>query len=386
MWVKIFNKVNRLGICMLKNMFYRSLLMGLFLCLSAFKTGTPPVVYITLQNQALSISAKEFYIAGVNDGRKDNNKIGNLQPFTNGSDKQAAAYDIDLKGGIAAVKNFMSYGLPVNKTLRPIVVKLKTLTVTEAPVSNRVVKGGINLIISFYLQRGEDAVYLVDYSTNTTYQRKPGPAQQIEPLLRSALNNSLVYLNSWMNAQAGTNIKLAKSVKLYFTDYTEPVEGDTIYYSVNRPLKWTDFTGKPPGNSKHVAEVFSGLGYDENVKVENSIVKVTLAIKVYAPKSACWVSTAIANSENLNHEQRHFDIAKLVGEHFKQLLRAERLPTDNYDGDINVIYFDALREFHDLQKKYDDETSHSNNKYQQQLWDIKKENELAALVKKNKAG
>lgn len=344
-----------------------------------------PVAYITLHKQALGITPKEFYIATIDDGRTDKTHIGKLQPYANNPGKQAEVYDIDVKGGIAAIKNFVTYALPIDKSMRPVIIKLKTLNVTEEPVNNGLVKGYIKLSASFYLQNGEDAIHLVDYNANTAYQRSPGPAQQIEPLLSSALSNSLVYLNNWMNAQAGTNIKLAKAVKVFFTDYNETVEGDTIYYSINRPLAWADFKGKQQTGTWNGAEVFASIGYDEHVSVSNSIVNVTLAIKAYIPKSASWVSTDVVNANSLNHEQRHFDIAKLVAEHFKQRVMAEKLPPDNYDGAINMAYLDALREMYDMQKKYDAETAHSTNTYQQELWNNRIDDELVALGVKKKA-
>jgi hypothetical protein len=369
---------------MFKISFFKFVFAILLVSHSVFKADAQQVTYVALQNQALNFVPKEFYIAGINDARSNPGKIGSLQPFA-AVNSPAQIYNIDLKGGIAAVKNFMSYALPVNKLLNPVVLKLKTLNVTEEPVINGTVKGSIKLILSFYLQRGDDLVFLVDYNTTTDYQRRPGPAQQIEPLLRSALGNSLTYLNTWMNQQAGSNIKLAKAVKLYFTDYREPTEGDTIYYNVTRPLQWADFIGEPPRTSKHAAEVFPGIGFDESVKIEKGIVKLTLAIKVYVPKSACWALPSAMGTESLDHEQRHFDIAKLVGEHFKQNLLAEPLPANNYDGNINVLYFDALRELDKMQKQYDGETAHSNNKYQQQLWDTKIDSELLKLGIKKQA-
>lgn len=364
---------------------YRFILPLLLLCISAFENDMHPVSYIVLQNQALNISPKEFYVAAVEDGRKINTNIGKLQPYVNNPDKQSAPYEIDFKGGIAAIKFFVGYVLPIDKSKRPVTIKINMLNVTEGPVSSGLVKGDIKLVVSFYLQNGEDATHLVDYKTNTTYQRKPGPGQQIEPLLRSALINSLVYLNNWMNTQASTNIKLAKGVKVSFADYNEQAEGDTIYYKVNRPLTWADFKGKQQPGSRNGAEVFASIGYDERVTVQNSIVNVTLSVKVYLPKSASWVSMGQVNAYNLNHEQRHFDIAKLVAEHFKQNIAAEKLPPDNYDGTINMAYLDALREMNDLQKKYDAETAHSINAYQQQLWNSRIDDELATLGVKRKA-
>jgi hypothetical protein len=354
------------------------LIISLFV-FTAFKINSQPASVIVLQNEQLPITPKEFYIAAVNDDRKDNTTIGSLQPFVTAKGKLSEAYNVDFKGGMAAIKNFIGYSLPVNKALRPIIIKIKAFNVIETPVSGGYVKGDVRLILSFNLQRGEDQVHLVDYKGSANYQRKPGPPQQIEPILRSAIKNSLIYLNNWMDVQADNNIKLARGVKVTFADYSEAVEGDTIYYRANRPLKWDDFKARPPITNRHDAEVFTSIGYNETVKLEKGIINIKLDIKVYAPKSACWVNSGGANAYSLNHEQRHYDITRLVAEHFKQNIKAEKLSTDNYDGPINVVYFDALREQDKLQKQYDSETSHSVNSYQQQKWNERIDKELAAL-------
>ncbi|MGY4539230.1 hypothetical protein ACVW0P_003664 [Mucilaginibacter sp. UYNi724] len=360
-------------------------LWGLIWCFASFKTNAQTTSYIILQNQALKITPKEFYVAAVEDGRVDNTIIGKLQPVANVAGEPEAAYKIDLKGGIAAIKNFVAYSLPVNKTLRPVIVKLNNLKVTEMPAGTGAVKGQLKLSVSFYLQKGEDPVHLVDYNTTTTYQHKAGPAQQIEPLIRSALSNCLTYLNTWMDAQADGNIKLAKTFKITFTDYNESAEGDTIYYSVNRPLKWVDFRGKAASNSRHGAEIFAGLGYEEHSKIEKGTVLMTFAMKVYAPKSACWVNPSSKTATSLNHEQRHFDIARLVAEHYKQRIIAEKPTPDTYDAIISMEYLDALREMNKLQKQYDTETAHGIDNYKQSLWNDKVENELLELGIKRKA-
>ncbi|MES2265537.1 MAG: DUF922 domain-containing protein [Bacteroidota bacterium] len=356
----------------------------ILVCIASFKTDAQPTNYITLQNQALKVTPKEFYIAAVEDGRSNSNSIGTVQSTTNIPGKPVV-YNIDLKGGIAAIKNFVAYSLPVNKALRPIIIKLNELKVTEALAATGAVKGDIKLMVSFYLQKGDEAVHLADYRTTTNYQRKAGPAQQLEPLIRSALTNCITYLNTWMDAQAAGNIKLAKNFKIKFVDYNEPKEGDTVYYNTGRPLKWDDFQGKRGTNIKHGAEVFAGLGYDEDVKVENSTVNMKFAVKVYVPKSACWVNPAAINSYSLNHEQRHFDIAKLVAEHYKQKILAEKPTPDTYDAVISMEYLEALREMNRLQRQYDTETAHGIDTYRQGLWNDKIDEELVQLGIKNKA-
>ncbi|GGH16078.1 hypothetical protein [Mucilaginibacter phyllosphaerae] len=370
---------------MLKKFLFVITLLGFTFWATAFKTGSLPVACITLQKQPLQITPKEFYVAAVEDGRKDNTAIGALQSYTLAPGKPPEAYPVDIKDGMAAIKNFIITSMTTDKSLRPVIIKLNDLNVSEVIAAPGVVKGEIKLSMAFYLQKGEDPIHLVDYHTTTSYRRKAGPAQQIEPLLRSALNNSLSYLNNWMNAQAPGNIKLARSFKITFKDYNEPAEGDTIYYATNRPLKWDDFKGKMQTDSRHGAEIFAGIGYEEEKKVENATIYLTFAMKVYAPKSACWVSPGTLTPYNLNHEQRHFDIAKLVAEHYKKEILAQNPTPDSYDAIISMGYLDALREMNKMQKLYDNETAHSINSYQQQMWNNRIDKELAELKIKTKA-
>jgi hypothetical protein len=333
---------------------------------------------IELKNERLSISPKEFYIAGVTDKRTDK-VIAQIIPTVLPSSKAVRA----LHAGFASVASYITNSIPINKRLHPVVVEMKSLKIREIDLGGGKVEGQILMDLSFSLQAEDDLVHLVNYKGSASYQRNAGPAQLVEPLLRSTINNGIVYLNNWMNAQANTNVKLAKAVKVFFKDHFEAEEGDTIYYNVNRPLKWTDFQGKPQYSSKYGAEIFASLGYSEDVKVINGVVNITLALKVYAPKSACWVKQD-ASAYALNHEQRHFDIVKLVAERFKLQIASMILPTNNYDGPINVAYFDALREINTLQKAYDAETQHSIDVYQQRQWDSKIDKELITAGVKSK--
>jgi hypothetical protein len=346
---------------------------------AAFKINTTPDTYVELQNQRLNITPKEFYITRIDDERADKTIIGRLLSAKPIPGKMDEILKVDLKGGAAAaIKGFIDNSFSADKTLRPIIIKIKAFSVVENPAANARADGRISLAITYGYERDEDFIKLGDYSTTSTYQRNTGPAQQVEPLLRNAIINTLTYLNNWINKQVDTNIKLAKGVRINFTDHQESPEGDTIYYDINRPLTWDDFLLKPQ-NSKYAAEVFASLGYNEEVKLIKGIINITLDIKVYLPKSACWARYDAMNSNSLLHEQHHFDIVKIVGEHFKKQILAEKLKPGNYDGPINMAYFDALREINALQKQYDTETAHSTNAYQQQQWNARIERELQEL-------
>jgi hypothetical protein len=350
----------------------------------AFTLNGQADTYIELQNQRLNITPTEFYISRIDDERIDKKTIGKLIPVTSPANP-AGAVRIDLKGGAAtSLRNFVGNSFTANKLARPLIIKIRSFSVTETAVTAGKVDGKISLAIAFGFEREEDFIPLSSYSGGSTYQRNIGPAQQIEPLIRAAVVSALLYMNNWMGNQVNTNIKLAHGVKVKFTNYNEQPEGDTIYYNVNRPLTWADFMAKPQ-NNRYAAEIFASLGYVEEVKLVKGVIYITLAIKVYVPKSASWVRFDTMNSNSLNHEQRHFDIVKLVAERFKQKVLAEDLSTYNYDGPINMAYLDALREIYAMQKQYDGDTGHGTNAYRQQEWNSRIDKELQSLgVKSDK--
>jgi len=333
---------------------------------------------IVLHNELLDVNQKQFYIDAVADGREDRNSIGRIITNPTAKDSDPVGSAIDLAGGFTAIKQFITRGLPSNKSLRPVIITLQKFNVSERLLPDKHVEGHVNLQLSFDLKNTDTGpIHLTDYKGNAVYKRATRPAQAVEPILRQALKNGLIYFLNWIDAQSATNIKLATNVKLILTDYADTTEGDTIYYAVKRPITWADFQSKIAA-SRYSAEVFPGIGYDEHTEIKNSIVNVHLSIKVFLPKSACWVKDGDRTDYALNHEQRHFDIVKIVAEHLKQKLKAENLPVNNFDGFINVDYLDAYREMNDLQKQYDDETHHGVETAEQQRWNERIDKELKA--------
>jgi hypothetical protein len=329
---------------------------------------------VDLINEQLSVIPKEFYISAVVDERDERNAVAWLLSPGEGV---ASGYAVDLKGGaLTTIKQFLNVAWPVNKTLRPVIIHIKKFRLDETPLPGGHVEGKIRVGLSFYLQRDEEEpVHLTDYNGSAGYNRSAGQQIDMEPLLRHALEYGLIYFNTWMNREADTNIKLAKAVKYIFTDYTEQPEGDTIYYSAQRPLRWDDFKAKPLGG-KYEAEVFPSISYAEQVEVVKGIVNVHLSVKAYLPKSASWVRDGSRDAYSLNHEQRHFDIVKIIAERFKQKLKAEKPTVDNYDGPINVQYLESFHEMNVMQDQYDNETHHGTNPYIQQQWNERIDKEL----------
>ena len=338
---------------------------------------------IVLHPQPLSITPKEFYVAQVTDERAEKAAIAWLFPIIQPKQKPVVQA-VDLKGGAqVAIQDFIFQSLPRDKKQRPIVVRVKECKVTETLVAPGRIEGKVAVALAFDLMNEVENVHLTDYRLDTKYARPDNqPVNIVEPALRESFSSALKYFNTWINSQADDNPNLAKEVKVSIKDYHEKPEGDTIYYSVNRPLNWNDFQEKAP-NSKYAATVFPSLGFDEKSEIKNGVIKIQLSMKIYVPKSACWVKDNDRTDYTLNHEQRHFDIVEVVGKRFEQKIKSMKLPVTNTDGQINYQFYEYFREMNHLQDQYDAETRHGINTAEQERWNKRIDDDLVALgVKK----
>jgi hypothetical protein len=336
---------------------------------------------IILLDEKIGFNPHEFYIDNVVDERDGRSYVAAL--ITNNTAHASVIEKADLQGGAAtAIKQFVNHNLPRNPALRPVVITLKEFKLTESTLPAGRVNGHLSVVFSFDLQLKYYTVHLMDYRRGIRYDRSDQQPDAAEPALRRGIEEALLAFNTWMEQQADNNALLATAVKVHFTDYTEKQEGDTIYYAVNRPLKWSDFQDKPRA-SRFEAEIFTSIGYTEQMAVTKGVININIALKVDLPKSDCWIRGDSHDDYILNHEQRHFDIEKLVAEHFKQKISGMTLPVENYDGPINVEYLETLREATRMQKQYDAETHHGMDRQAQEQWNDRIDKELKAYgVKK----
>lgn len=331
---------------------------------------------IKLLHERIRVTPTEFYIKKVLDDRSDQSPVAKL--FLPETGSKPVMQPVDLYGGgYEAIRDFMLQGLPQNTSARPVNVRIKECNIIEAMSGENRVSGQINLVLQFDLARDSEAVVLTRYKSTVKYNRPVNSLTVVEPAFRQLLVNSLKFFNTWMNKEAPRNIELARGVKISFTDYLEQ-DADTVYFHVSRPLTWDDFRGSAE-NSKYVAAVFSSFGYDQRSELKDGIIQVELAMKVYVVKSASWVAPGVNDIYSLNHEQRHFDLVKLVAERFKEKLLSEKLSPDNYEGIINYEYLEFYREMNQRQKKYDSDTGHSTNQGIQQQWNLSIDNDLKAF-------
>lgn len=340
----------------------------------------PDTEPITLQAEPLPFTPKEFFIAGINDERSDKKAVAWLIPLTKSAGSSAKTVPVDLKGGaLNAIKLFVKNSLPLNAALRPVLINLRECSITEKPLEDGSVEGMVVVSMEFNLQGKNENKYLTEYQGSTRYVRAPGRHTIVEQALRQSLAGSLKYLNNWMDQEAPHNIKLAKGMKISFTDFTESTGDDTVYYDPARPVTWDDFLAKPAKKDKFVASIFPNFGYRNSSEVKDGYLNLDITFRVYMLKNISWVRDNARDAYGLNHEQRHFDITKIVVERFKQKILQKELSMEDFDGELGFLYIEAYREMNKLQDQYDHETSHGINRAAQEQWNKKISAELESF-------
>ncbi|RVU00474.1 hypothetical protein EOD41_13435 [Mucilaginibacter limnophilus] len=331
--------------------------------LAAFKADN----FIVLPDEPLPFKPHGYYIAAVTDDRPAKSPVA--QVVTLSADKKTAVQSADLQGGtLSAVRGYISRNLDKDASQRPVIVSIKEFKLTETSLPGNRVDGQVKLVLSFGLQKDYGFERLVDYRGGLHYIRPVSNSALAATQLRDCLKNGITYFNNWMKANTGTNIKLAQKVTFKFTDYAEPNENDTVYYSPKRPLVWDDFRATTPPSGPYAAMVIPAFGYDEQHEVVNGAIRVKLSMKVYLAKSASWVSGGGQTSYALNHEQRHFDITRIIARQFQQKVLNAGLTPDTWEAFIGMQYLDSYRDMHAMQTAYDSETAHGRNHSAQAEW------------------
>ncbi|MBD1396403.1 hypothetical protein H9Q13_04440 [Pontibacter sp. JH31] len=347
------------------------------LLLSAFAIPVEKEEELVLRTEKLAFTPKEFYIADIIDERADKKAVAYLLPVGVVGSKSTP---VDFAGGgLSAIQKFTRHSLAYNTALRPVVIRLKEFHVKEKAGAAGRVTGEVSVVMAFELQRDDEPVPLLQYKGGARYDRPAGKNEVTEPAIRKSLVEALRYFNTWMDREAATNEKLAQGIKVTFTDYIGSADQDTVFYTLRRPLNWRDFKAPPSKTSRFAATVFPSFAYAGESKVEDGIIHLNLTMKVYILKSSSWVKEDFKDAYGLNHEQRHFDIVKLVAERFKQKIKPEMLSVEDYNSIIQYQFIESYREMNRLQDQYDTETRHGLDKAAQERWNQQLDKELKSF-------
>ncbi len=138
----------------------------------------------------------------------------------------------------------------------------------------------------------------------------------------------------------------------------------------NRPLQWTDFTGKPDNSNPHSALTgvminysFSGVQFNGSRATLNGF---EAALQLDQKNS--WLKKGKESDELLKHEQGHFDISILCLQELLKKVFQTSFSRDNYKMELQNISNETFKKYADMNVQYDKETNHSINKEEQLKW------------------
>lgn len=138
---------------------------------------------------------------------------------------------------------------------------------------------------------------------------------------------------------------------------------------INRPLRWTDFTGNPDNDTDLFAYTYWYVRYSWgpfNFKGDTVKWKVDVSLEL---EKRSWQKPEKVSDSLLAHEQGHFNIGLLFARTFLQRVNKTVFFRQNYEARMAEIFNEELEKFRQLEIKYDQETDHFSNREQQQKWE-----------------
>lgn len=355
-----------------------ALLAGVQLLTASQAGPTPAIAPLALRTELLPLEPAGFYVARVIDERKDQKAVAYLLPAP---DKPAQP--VDLQGGGAAVlRRFIQQGIKRNAALRPVTVRVRECRISETPVSgtNWLIDGKVAVHLAFEWQRNGKTIPLTSYQGGARYRRTTKQLSIIEPTLRQSLADALGNFNSWIAQAARYDEKLATGLRITTLDHTQNTDADTLFYVPAQPLTYADFRAQPrTRGGQYGGAVFPSFSYQGSARLEGGRVHLTVTTKVFVVRSSSWLAPEHHDAYTLNHEQRHFDLVKLVAERFKRKLSPDSMHLDNYNARMQFQYLQSWWEMNRLQEQYDGETGGGQNTAAQQRWNQRIDAELRAF-------
>jgi hypothetical protein len=183
---------------------------------------------------------------------------------------------------------------------------------------------------------------------------------------------SFIFLNFFVYGQVTTTV--------HWQVNNKPETGDTIYYSNERELKWSDFRGRPDNKSIAVAITASGFGFTFGIKSTNKAAVIDITVFCFFNKSNSWVKQGMQNDYALLHEQHHFDISYISACLFIKRLRKAKFTMDNYAELVEKINSESNEAMEKMQNDYDGDTANGRLKNVQAAWNKKIDEQLAAVA------
>ncbi|WP_194774991.1 DUF922 domain-containing protein [Pararhodonellum marinum] len=340
------------------------LLLSLLACIWTL-SGHAQQVPLQIKAAGNQVDQAVFEIVEVVDARK---KSGSLGRVYTGAGIAAQA---TLSGGLEqALQTYFQEAINPTGKATQIQIKVEELSIAEKTGARNTVAGELTMKFNYAVKGSFEPVHLVGFEGGLKYQRSLNRTDMVEGVVKQALDKSIAFFDEWIRSQSASDNRLAKSVRLQLMDHPGGANKDTVFYSEDRPLVWGDFTDRPSSRSSFNAAIFTSFSMEGNPYVEDGEIVLPVEIKVYMLPGSSWVRGSGQNDYSLNHEQRHFDLVKVVADRLRDRLQHMELDPEDYDGSLNQAFFDAYREMNQWQEIYDAQTQHGLKRNAQENWNL----------------
>lgn len=135
-----------------------------------------------------------------------------------------------------------------------------------------------------------------------------------------------------------------------------------IPWKSTRKLSWDDFKATPDAGSSNAALTSSSI----NIEFGFDNTGLQYSIKCSFDKNKSWVR--IKNTDVLGHEQGHFDLAEVYARKLNKAMKEYKFNAKTVSDDVNKLYDGMMKQHHEMQNTYDQETDYSRNKPKQEEW------------------
>ena len=137
-------------------------------------------------------------------------------------------------------------------------------------------------------------------------------------------------------------------------------------------LEFSDFLGKVPDSLNEYSKfaAVSMISIESKI-VKNSVWNGKIKIEIYPmfSKNESWIRENQKTKELLNHEQRHFDIAKIYSNKLQKIINKRIKNIKDYNENFQNLYDEIYNEYFDYQTKYEEITDRGLNFESQKLID-----------------
>ncbi|WP_426493440.1 hypothetical protein [Hymenobacter sp. 102] len=330
---------------------------------------------LVLQPAPFPVAQPLFSVAAVHDARPGRPAVAWLLTPT-----AATGQPVELQGGTeAALRQFAAWSLPATTARYRVTVRVLECRIQEVPAANRQAAGQLTVRLAFDWQNAEGrTVTLTEYRGGARYQRPLANRAVVETALQQNLLGAFRYLQQWLEKGMRQDARLATAVRSTFRYETRQTEADTVFHAVNRPLTWDDFTGPARTKGKYAAAVYSSFAYQGWPRLHNGVIDLDIQLKVFMVRSSSWVAPDQRTAYNLNHEQRHFDITRLIVERFRRNAASDSLTVADFNSILQLQYLKSFTEMNHLQDQYDAETRGGTDAAAQDRWNRRIDAELRA--------